>query len=53
MSSREHRILHLAMRDQEDLRTDSDGEAAQRLVVVYAKDYKGAPPPPPAPSRRR
>src|SRR5580698_1963421 len=53
MSSRDRRILHLAMRDMEDLRTDSDGEAAQRNVVVYPKDYKGAPPPPPAPSRRR
>ena len=47
MSSRERRILHLAMRDLEDLRTDSDGEAAQRHVVVYPKDYKGKPPAPP------
>jgi len=28
MSSRERRILHLAMRDLDDLRTESDGEAA-------------------------
>ncbi len=53
MSSRERRILHLAMREMEDLRTESAGEAAMRHVVVYPKDYKGAPPPPPAPSRRR
>ena len=53
MSSRERRILHLAMRDLDDLRTESDGEAAQRHVVVYPKDYKGKPPAPPISSRRR
>ena len=42
MSSRERRILHLALRDLEDLRTESEGEAAQRHVIVYPKDYKGA-----------
>src|SRR5271165_544520 len=52
MSSRERRIVHLAMRDFTDLRTDSDGEAALRHVVVYPKDYKGKPPAPPV-SRRR
>jgi spoIIIJ-associated protein len=52
MTSRERRILHLALRDEADLRTDSDGEAAQRHVVVYPKDYKGKPPAAPV-SRRR
>ncbi len=52
MSSRERRIVHLAMRDFTDLRTDSDGEAAQRHVVVYHKGYQGKPPAPPM-SRRR
>lgn len=52
MSSRERRILHLAMRDLDDLRTESAGEAAQRHVVVYPKDYKGKPPAMPF-SRRR
>ena len=52
MSSRERRILHLAMRGFEDLRTDSDGEAAQRHVVVYPKDYKGKPPAMPVGRRR-
>lgn len=52
MSSRERRILHLALRGCTDLRTDSDGEAAERHVVVYPKDYKGQPPAP-AISRRR
>ena len=53
MSSRERRILHLAMRELDDLRTESDGEAAQRHVVVYPKDYKGKPPAPPISRRRR
>ena len=52
MSSRERRILHLALRDESDLRTESGGEAAGRHVVVYPKDYEGAPPAPRV-SRRR
>jgi len=53
MSSRERRIVHLALRDKEDLRTESAGEALQRYVVVYPKDYQGKPPAPQASSRRR
>jgi spoIIIJ-associated protein len=53
MSSRERRIVHLAMRNLEDLRTESAGEAAERHVVVYPKDYKGKPPAPPMSRRRR
>jgi spoIIIJ-associated protein len=52
MSSRERRIVHLALRGFEDLRTESAGEAAERHVVVYPKDYKGKPPAPQI-SRRR
>jgi len=37
MSSRERRILHLALRDQADLRTESAGEGLRRCVVVYPK----------------
>ncbi len=44
MSSRERRILHLALREQTDLRTESAGEAGGRHVVLYPKDYKGGPP---------
>jgi spoIIIJ-associated protein len=39
MSSRERRILHLALRDEQDLRTESDGEGLHRSVVLYPKDY--------------
>ena len=42
MSSRERRIVHLALRDFEDLRTESEGEGLRRFVVVYPKDYKVA-----------
>ena len=43
MSSRERRIVHLALRDETDLRTESEGEGPQRRLVVYPKDYRGAP----------
>jgi spoIIIJ-associated protein len=46
MSSRERRIVHLALRDEGDLRTESEGFAGERHVVVYPKDYKGRPPAP-------
>ena len=52
MASRERRIVHLALRNHSDLRTESAGEALQRYVVVYPKDYSGKPPVP-AVSRRR
>jgi spoIIIJ-associated protein len=45
MSSRERRILHLALRDQQDLRTESEGEGLRRSVILYPKDYKGSAAP--------
>ncbi|MGE0405984.1 MAG: protein jag [Candidatus Korobacteraceae bacterium] len=51
MSSRERRVLHLALRDLPDLRTESDGDAGRRHVVVYPKDYQA--PKRPAFARRR
>ncbi len=47
MSSRERRIVHLALRDQSDLRTESEGEGPRRCLVVYPKDYKAANKPAP------
>ncbi len=41
MSSRERRVVHLALRDEVDLRTESEGEGPQRHLVVYPKEYKG------------
>ena len=43
MSSRERRIVHLALREQKDLRTESDGEGGRRSVVVYPASHKSAP----------
>jgi spoIIIJ-associated protein len=42
MSSRERRMVHLALRDETDLRTESDGEGRDRCVVLYPADYKAA-----------
>jgi spoIIIJ-associated protein len=52
MSSRERRILHLALREEHDLRTESEGEGLRRFVVLYPKDYKSRATAP-APSFRR
>ncbi len=40
MSSRERRIVHLALREEKDLHTESDGEGGRRSVVVYPENYK-------------
>ena len=47
MSSRERRIVHLALRDQAELRTQSEGEGMRRYVVVYPENYKPAAGKPP------
>ncbi len=47
MSSRERRIVHLALRDEADLHTESEGEGMRRCLVVYPKDYKPAGKPVP------
>jgi len=44
MTSRERRIIHLALRDEADLRTESQGVAGQRYVVVFPKDYRPTTP---------
>src|SRR5664279_5310416 len=40
MSSRERRMLHLALREFEDLETASSGEGANRFVVLYPKGWQ-------------
>ena len=37
MNSRERRMLHLALRDFDDLETSSSGEGIRRFVVVYPR----------------
>lgn len=51
MNSRERRILHLAMRDQTDVRSESVGEGPIRQVVIVPKDMTTLPEPirPPRP----
>ena len=39
MTSRERRIVHLALRDETDLTTASQGFGSQRYVVVTPKDF--------------
>jgi len=38
MSSRERRIVHLALREFEDLYTQSEGQGGRRMVVVLPKN---------------
>src|SRR5436309_614049 len=40
MSSRERRIVHLALRDFEDLHTESEGQGGRRMVVLLPKNYR-------------
>jgi spoIIIJ-associated protein len=40
MNSRERRLLHLALSEVSDLKTESDGEGRDRHVVLFPKDYK-------------
>ena len=47
MSSRERRIVHLALRNEADLHTESEGEGIHRHLVVFPKDYRPAGKPAP------
>lgn len=49
MSARERRIVHLALRDNPQLKTESTGDGLRRSVVVYPKDYKPKSPGKPTP----
>jgi spoIIIJ-associated protein len=40
MNSRERRMLHLALREFDDLRSESSGEGMRRFVVLYPKDWQ-------------
>jgi spoIIIJ-associated protein len=50
MSSRERRIIHLALRDEKELRSESVGFGPNRAVVVIPADMP-TPPAPPVPAR--
>jgi len=53
MSSRERRLIHLAMRGSEDLRSESAGLGPHRHVVIYPAGMASLPDPPPPPPMRR
>ena len=42
MSSRERRMLHLALSHEKDLRTESNGEGSRRYVVLYPLNWKNS-----------
>jgi len=50
MTSRERRIIHLALRDEKELRSESLGVGPARAVVLVPADMP-TPPAPPAPPR--
>ena len=45
MSSRERRIIHLALRDEAEVRSESYGLGGQRQVVIYPAGMPSSPPP--------
>jgi hypothetical protein len=53
MNSRERRVIHMALRGETDLRSESGGFGSHRLVVVYPAGMPSVPPPPPPPPPRR
>jgi spoIIIJ-associated protein len=52
MTSRERRIIHLALRNEADLRSESAGVGPHRHVVIYPADMPSQPAKPAAPFRR-
>lgn len=50
MTSRERRVIHLALREEKDLRSESIGMGPARAVVIVPADMP-TPPAPPAPLR--
>lgn len=52
MTSRERRIIHLALRDETDVRSESAGFGSRRQVVIYPAGMPSSPQPTaPAPGR--
>ena len=47
MNSRERRVIHLALRNETELRSESQGTGGQRQVVVYPAGMASLPEPPP------
>jgi spoIIIJ-associated protein len=52
MNSRERRVIHLALRNETALRSESCGFGGNRQVVVYPAGMASLPEPPPPPAPR-
>jgi spoIIIJ-associated protein len=54
MNSRERRVIHLALRNETEVRSESAGTGPGRMVIVYPAGMASLPDPPPysAPPRR-
>lgn len=53
MSSRERRIIHLALRNETEVRSESAGTGPYRQVVIYPAGMPTPPEPPPRPFGER
>jgi spoIIIJ-associated protein len=53
MNSRERRVIHLALRNETELRSESSGSGGYRQVVVYPAGIASLPELPPPPFARR
>lgn len=53
MSSRERRIIHLALRNEPEVRSESSGMGPFRQVVIYPAGMPAPPEPPRQPYERR
>jgi spoIIIJ-associated protein len=52
MNSRERRVLHIALRNESELRSESAGAGPWRHVVIYPAGMASLPDPPPPPPER-
>ena len=52
MNSRERRVLHIALRNEHELRSESAGSGPFRHVVIYPAGMASLPDPPPPPPER-
>jgi spoIIIJ-associated protein len=52
MNSRERRVLHIALRNEQGLRSESAGSGAFRHVVIYPAGMPSLPDVPPPPQER-
>ncbi len=51
MNSRERRVIHLALRGEDTLRSESAGAGGYRHVIIYPVGMPSLPEPPPPPAR--